>query len=100
VRDISATRRASFPGFARPGDTKNSQGPAWKVSIMECVSCLAELDHCHGTLILHENGAVDCIEPGCPDLDEARHVLRISCVEVDGGCVCTATFVEEFARAS
>jgi hypothetical protein len=68
---------------------------------MECLSCLGELDHCHGTLILHETGAVDCTEPGCRDLEEVRHTLRISCAEIDGGCLCTATLVvEEFAQAS
>jgi hypothetical protein len=68
---------------------------------MECLSCTGELDHCHGTLILHEDGAVDCTEPGCRDLDQARHRLTIICAEVDGGCLCAFSLVaEELAQAS
>ncbi|WAL67182.1 hypothetical protein ORV05_05165 [Amycolatopsis cynarae] len=66
---------------------------------MECAGCSSDLDHCHGTVILHEDGSVECTEPDCRDLDEARHTLRITCTEIEGGCACTAA-VEEFARAS
>lgn len=68
---------------------------------MECPSCVAELDHCHGTLVLHEDDFVECTEPGCRDFDRIRHTLTVSCAEVDGGCECTASLVvEEYAQAS
>lgn len=68
---------------------------------MECLSCLADLDHCHGTLIQHEDTFVECTDSGCTDFDVARHRLTVSCEEIDGACVCTATLeIEEFAQAS
>jgi len=65
---------------------------------MECRSCVDGFDHCHGTLVSHENGEVECTEP-CADFDDARHGLSITCAEIDGGCACLVV-VEEFARAS
>lgn len=41
-----------------------------------CADCVAQLDHCHGTLVEHPDGDVVCTE-GCNDLDELRHDLRI-----------------------
>ncbi|TNC22398.1 hypothetical protein [Amycolatopsis alkalitolerans] len=67
---------------------------------MECPSCVSELDHCHGTLVRHEDELVECTEPGCRDLDLVRHTLSVSCAEIDGGCHCTVTFVEQYAQAS
>ncbi|WP_236788925.1 hypothetical protein [Amycolatopsis sp. GM8] len=67
---------------------------------MECLSCVSELDHCHGTLVSHEDDFVECTDSGCRDLDLARHVFTATCADVDGGCHCTAVFVEEFAKAS
>ncbi|HKS47289.1 MAG TPA: hypothetical protein VJT49_19690 [Amycolatopsis sp.] len=66
---------------------------------MDCRSCASGLDHCHGTLVLHESGVVDCTE-ACSDLDQVRHSLRMTCAEIEGGCRCVAEFTEEFARAS
>lgn len=65
---------------------------------MECRSCLSGVDHCHGTLVLHENGDVDCTEV-CYDLGAVRHRLSISCAEIDGGCACVVV-AGEYARAS
>jgi hypothetical protein len=68
---------------------------------MECLSCIADLDHCHGTLVLHEDEFTECTDPDCHDVDVIRHALVVSCAEIDGGCHCTATLVvEEFAQAS
>ncbi|HET6500968.1 MAG TPA: hypothetical protein VFG87_09430 [Amycolatopsis sp.] len=54
---------------------------------MDCRSCLSGLDHCHGTLVVHENGDPECTAP-CADIDEARHRLLVTCAELDGGCRC------------
>jgi len=65
---------------------------------MECRSCARELDHCHGTLVVHENGEVGCTGE-CANLDAARHALSITCADIDGGCACTPV-VHELAYAS
>jgi hypothetical protein len=66
---------------------------------MECRSCVADLDHCHGTLIMHVDGTADCTDFDCRDTDAVRHALRITCVEIDGGCACVVV-AEELAQAS
>ena len=68
---------------------------------MQCLDCLADLDHCHGTLIQHEDTVLECSDADCADFDVARHRLTVSCEAIDGGCSCTATLeIEEFAKAS
>lgn len=58
------------------------------VMSMECATCAENLDHCHGTLVLHVDGFEECTEPGCTDLIELRHTLVIDCHEVHGRCEC------------
>lgn len=53
-----------------------------------CADCAAEVDHCHGTLIVHPGGSADCTTPGCSDLEDVRHHLRIDCRSIAGGCRC------------
>ncbi|MTD52823.1 hypothetical protein [Amycolatopsis pithecellobii] len=67
---------------------------------MECASCVSELDHCHGTLVIHEDDFVECTDPQCGDFDLVRHFLTVTCAEIDGECHCTAVLVEEYAKAS
>jgi len=67
---------------------------------MECPSCARDLDHCHGTLVLHVDALVECTEPDCTDTDLVRHSLTVRCDEVDGECVCTADYAVEYAQAS
>ena len=57
--------------------------------IMECASCTSDLDHCHGTLVVHPEGPVECTELLCVELDRERHLLIIDCQLVEGGCQCT-----------
>jgi hypothetical protein len=64
---------------------------------MDSCSCAHGLDHCHGTLIVHDNGDLECTDV-CADLDEVRHDTHIACTEVVGGCTCAHT--GELARAS
>ncbi|WP_199430928.1 hypothetical protein [Qaidamihabitans albus] len=56
---------------------------------MTCASCETGLDHCHGTLVWHGDGAAECTDHGCAGLDSMRHALVIDCEAVDGGCGCT-----------
>ena len=52
-----------------------------------CRECREDLEHCHGTVILHSLSAAECTEDcGTP---ETVHAHRIDCDAV--GCVCTAT---------
>lgn len=58
--------------------------------IDECADCAAELDHCHGTLIVHHDGVRECIEDGCFVLDSVRHDLVVDCA---GDCDCAEVVV-------
>ena len=56
---------------------------------MECASCGAGIDHCHGTLVVHpEGGFAECMDPACPDTDRVRHGLIVDCHAVGSGCDC------------
>jgi serine phosphatase RsbU (regulator of sigma subunit) len=44
---------------------------------MTCPDCAAELDHCHGVLVLHSDGIVECTDPDCVDLGRDRHALGV-----------------------
>jgi hypothetical protein len=67
---------------------------------MDCASCIADLDHCHGTLVIHPDGAVECTEIRCFDLETERHPLTIDCELVDGGCECTVTVEVELLQVA
>jgi hypothetical protein len=64
-----------------------------------CADCTADVDHCHGTLVAHGDGSVDCTDAGCGGADPLRHVLIIECVTVLGGC-CQEPAEEDLAQAS
>ena len=51
----------------------------------ECRDCLAELEHCHGTVIHHAGYRSECTEEGCVT-PEVVHALRIDCDAI--GCSC------------
>ena len=52
----------------------------------ECRECRAGLEHCHGTVIIHELYRSECTEDGC-ETPEAIHMFRIDCDAI--GCTCT-----------
>lgn len=64
----------------------------------DCASCDEDLDHCHGTLITHDDAA-ECTDQACASLDPARHELRISCDELPD-CACATPRPAELAAAS
>jgi hypothetical protein len=43
-------------------------------------------DTCRGTFVVHATPDCECTEPGCPECQELRHALIISCEDVDGDC--------------
>ncbi len=70
-----------------------------KFGVTDCMRCERDLDHCHGTLVVHVDGGSDCTEPGCDDLDGVRHTLVVDCGSVLAhGCTCLVTV--QLARAS
>ena len=50
-----------------------------------CAPAAPDLDHCHGTLVLHADGESTCDVPSC-DADGARHELWLACAELGCGC--------------
>lgn len=50
-----------------------------------CAACAVELLHCHGTLVLHADGSVECDVEDCGVAEEA-HELVLMCTEVDPRC--------------
>lgn len=51
-----------------------------------CVACGGDLDHCHGTLVVHAQGNTECTDPGCDDVDQLRHDLLVDCAALTTGC--------------
>lgn len=51
-----------------------------------CAECLLGFDHCHGTLLVHVDGRVECTEAECADIDHVRHELVLDCAGTLPGC--------------
>ena len=68
-------------------------------SMSGCSDCGLEVDHCHGTLVVHDDRTVDCTEAACELPDLLRHAFIVDCVAVLGGC-CAVEKPAEFAVAS
>nr|WP_068279599.1 hypothetical protein [Aldersonia kunmingensis] len=64
---------------------------------MRCHGCTSEIEHCHGTLVVHVDRA-ECTDPGCADLHADRHTFVVECFDVAGGCACRAAV--QFRRAA
>lgn len=52
----------------------------------ECVECVRGLEHCHGALVVHHDGGVECTAPDCDDVDPARHRMVMDCAGTLPGC--------------
>lgn len=90
------------PGAGTPRVLHGPVGVGWYQERMTCASCRSGMDHCHGTLVLHSDGEVDCTDQGCVDTDIVRHTLVIECHSIEGGCGCAEPSFdhEELRRAS
>jgi hypothetical protein len=64
-----------------------------------CLDCAQDVDHCHGTLVVHRDRTVECTNPDCELGDLMRHVFVLDCAAVLGGC-CEAEEAAELAVAS
>ena len=49
--------------------------------------CEDGLAHCHGTLVLHADGTVECDEQAVCGGDETQHEVWVTCDELRCGCV-------------
>lgn len=56
----------------------------------DCPDCPDPLDHCHGALIVHSDGALVCTLIDCYDRRRARHTVVLSCERLVPGCACEA----------
>jgi hypothetical protein len=45
-----------------------------------------DLDCCHGTLVRHADGTVECTDVACVALGADRHELVLACVAVRCSC--------------
>ena len=64
-----------------------------------CPDCGPDLDHCHGTLVVHLDRTRECTDPACDLPDLLLHTFVIDCRNVSGGC-CAADDPVMFAIAS
>jgi hypothetical protein len=53
-----------------------------------CLDCERELDHCHGTLVVHLDGVVECTDAHCLEMHVALHELVLQCDQVGTPCTC------------
>lgn len=52
-----------------------------------CPICDDDLEHCHGVLVLHADGRVECWElPGCAG-ELVEHDHEVACDELGCGCL-------------
>jgi hypothetical protein len=58
-----------------------------------------EIDHCHGTLVMHNDRTAECTDAACELADPLRHALIIDCAVVLGGC-CAEEAEPDLALAS
>jgi hypothetical protein len=51
-----------------------------------CLDCSLDLDHCHGTLVVHSDRTAECTLAACELADLLRHPFVLDCAAVQGGC--------------
>jgi hypothetical protein len=56
------------------------------MGMSRCPDCGLDLDHCHGTLVIHGDRTTECTNPACELPDLLRHAFVIDCLAVSGGC--------------
>jgi hypothetical protein len=57
----------------------------------QCRDCVAEVEHCHGTVIHHAADRIECTEAGC-QTPEVAHAFSIDCDAI--GCTCDISIAE------
>jgi hypothetical protein len=64
-----------------------------------CPYCAAQADHCHGTLVRHADGTVECTDVTCLELGDERHGLVVVCEVQPDGCTCVVTRQAEVSHS-
>ncbi|GAA3742947.1 hypothetical protein HDA32_003213 [Spinactinospora alkalitolerans] len=59
-------------------------------AVRDCPGCEREWDHCHGTLIVHTDGAVECTEDDC-SASPHLHAWTTPCGRLVPACECAGT---------
>lgn len=54
-------------------------------TVTSCARCAGSLLHCHGTVVRHEDGSVECTQPRCAGTAEL-HDFVIDCRDVQSRC--------------
>ncbi|MBA0047446.1 hypothetical protein [Mycobacterium sp. NPDC050853] len=65
------------------------KSPEWRDAIhcgVACRDCARDIDHCHGTLIVHPYRHADCTAFDCDGPHLLRHSLVIDCVTAQCDC--------------
>lgn len=57
-----------------------------------CGECVAQLDHCHGTLIIHAEGSAECTSSECTMPFADRHLWVLDCAALLPECACAAEY--------
>lgn len=52
-----------------------------------CGHCRDDLVHCHGVLVLHADGRVECDEVDDCDEDVVTHIWEVACIDLGCGCL-------------
>jgi hypothetical protein len=56
--------------------------------VVGCLGCGHGLDHCHGTLVEHLSGELECTDAGCVVLAAERHEHVVPCGQLAGSPCC------------
>jgi hypothetical protein len=51
-----------------------------------CYDCEQDLEHCHGTALVHPDGAVECTDDPVCCLGRDAHVYEAPCEDADCPC--------------
>ncbi|WP_096498351.1 hypothetical protein [Mycobacteroides stephanolepidis] len=65
------------------------KSPEWRHAIscgVACRDCIQDIDHCHGTLIVHSARHAECTDRECDGLYLLRHSLVIDCIAAQCDC--------------
>jgi hypothetical protein len=71
----------------RRRETITTASTAASVRPGSCRTCADGLAHCHGTLVVHADGVLDCDEAVCGG-DPSLHEWWVPCIELEVHCGC------------
>ncbi|MUM23477.1 hypothetical protein FZI91_17475 [Mycobacterium sp. CBMA271] len=65
------------------------KSPDWRHAIscgVACRDCARDVDHCHGTLIVHSARYAECTAADCDGPYLLRHSLVVDCIVTQCNC--------------